>query len=178
MINIKFIKTHPDAQLPIRKNATDTGYDVFAVEDAVIPSKSDRVVQTGITVADITEGYWFSIYPRSGMGFKGGIQPHLGIVDNCVPAGTQITTSVGMMNVEDLFNTEKKPNIISYNTEKSMLQDDTIKDMWIVENRELVKISTENGIELEVPSEKQLYTKRGWVQASHLTDNDEILTIC
>jgi len=81
-LTIKFLKTHPDAQLPICKNPTDTGYDVFSVEDTVVPAKGSVVVETGITVADITEGYWFSIYPRSGMGFKGGIQPHLGILDN------------------------------------------------------------------------------------------------
>lgn len=81
-IEIKFLKTHPDAQLPVRKNEDDTGYDVYAVEDTVIPAKGDAVVPTGITVADITPGYWFLVLPRSGLGFKHGLQPHLGTIDN------------------------------------------------------------------------------------------------
>ena len=36
----------------------------------------------GLTLADITPGYWFRIEPRSGLGFKHGLQPHLGVIDN------------------------------------------------------------------------------------------------
>ena len=60
----------------------DTGYDIFCVEDKIIPAKGSAVVETGIEVAYISPGYWFLIAPRSGMGFKGGIQPHLGTIDN------------------------------------------------------------------------------------------------
>lgn len=60
----------------------DTGYDIFCVEDKKIPSREAAIVSSGIDVAYITPGYWFRIEPRSGMGFKGGIQPHLGVIDN------------------------------------------------------------------------------------------------
>lgn len=60
----------------------DTGYDVFAVEDKVIPANGSAVVDTGIEVAYVSPGYWFKIQPRSGLGFKHGIQPHLGTIDN------------------------------------------------------------------------------------------------
>lgn len=60
----------------------DTGYDIFGVEDKVIPAKGSAIVDTGIEVAYISPGYWFKICPRSGMGFKCGIQPHLGVIDN------------------------------------------------------------------------------------------------
>jgi dUTP pyrophosphatase len=79
---IFFKKTHPDAQLPNRKRTNDTGYDLSSVEDVVIPAKGSANVPTGITVAKVPFGVWFLILPRSGMGFKHGIQPHLGVIDN------------------------------------------------------------------------------------------------
>jgi deoxyuridine 5'-triphosphate nucleotidohydrolase len=79
---ISFKKTHPDAQLPFRKRANDTGFDLFSVEDVIIPAKGDANIPTGITVAKVPMSVWFLILPRSGMGFKYGIQPHLGVIDN------------------------------------------------------------------------------------------------
>lgn len=81
-LKIKFIKNHPDAQLPFKKRASDTGYDLFAIEDVTIPAKGAHVVSTGIQVAEVYSGVWFLILPRSGMGFVHGIQPHLGVIDN------------------------------------------------------------------------------------------------
>jgi dUTP pyrophosphatase len=86
MIQVKFTKTHPDATLPTVNNSDyrtgDSGYDLYSVDDVVIPGNSNATVPVGITLADITEGYWFRIEPRSGLGFKHGIQPHLGVIDN------------------------------------------------------------------------------------------------
>lgn len=86
MIQIKFIKTHPDAVLPQANNKEtgtgDTGYDLVAVEDSFVPASGSTVVPVGLTLADITPGYWIRIEPRSGLGFKHNIQPHLGVIDN------------------------------------------------------------------------------------------------
>lgn len=97
MIEVKFVKTHPDAQLPKRSHESyvrtegvglvqlitgDTGYDVFSVEDVVIKSRGSSVVKTGIDVAFVDPGYWFLVLPRSGLGFKYGLQPHIGVIDN------------------------------------------------------------------------------------------------
>jgi len=85
-IKVKFLKTHDDAILPkVNNNAWatgDSGYDIFSVEDVVIPARGTTVAPVGITVADISPGYWFRIEPRSGLGFKHNIQPHLGVIDN------------------------------------------------------------------------------------------------
>ena len=84
--NIKIKKTHEDAVLPRANNdnlATgDTGYDLVAVESVCIEPGSSEVVSVGLTLADITPGYWIRIEPRSGLGFKHSIQPHLGVIDN------------------------------------------------------------------------------------------------
>jgi len=88
---IKFVKTHDDAVLPTKAHDGDNCFDLYAVQDTVIPCSSswvgdvtvgNAVVPVGITVADITKGYGFVLRPKSGLGFKAGLQPHLGEIDN------------------------------------------------------------------------------------------------
>jgi dUTP pyrophosphatase len=83
---IKLKRTHPDAVLPTANNkepgAGDTGFDLVAIEDMFVPPSSSAVVGVGLTLADISPGYWIRIEPRSGLGFKHNIQPHLGVIDN------------------------------------------------------------------------------------------------
>ena len=83
---IGFVKEHPDAQLPVANNIDpltgDTGYDLYCIESSYIQPKTSSVIDVGLTVAYIEPGYWFQIMPRSGLGFKKGIQPHLGVIDN------------------------------------------------------------------------------------------------
>lgn len=86
MPSIKFVKTNPDAILPRKAHPDyltgDTGFDLFAVDDVVVPARGSIVAPVGLKLAYITPGYWFRIEPRSGLGFKKNIQPHLGIIDN------------------------------------------------------------------------------------------------
>lgn len=83
---IKIKKTHVDAVLPQANNkhpgTGDTGFDLVAVEDAEIRDRDSVVVPVGLTLADMDPGYWIRIEPRSGLGFKHNIQPHLGVIDN------------------------------------------------------------------------------------------------
>ena len=83
---IKFKATHDDAVLPGANNKDfgtgDSGYDLVAVESVEIPHGESKVVPVGLTLADITPGYWVRIEPRSGLGFKHSLQPHLGVIDN------------------------------------------------------------------------------------------------
>ena len=85
-MQLQFIKNHPKAILP-KKNYTnsltgDAGLDLFSIEDAIIPARGSKIVNVGLQLGGITPGYWFRIEPRSGLGFKKGLQPHLGIIDN------------------------------------------------------------------------------------------------
>lgn len=86
MIKVTFVKTHKDAKLPkfnIEHPLTgDIGADLYSVEPRVIPAGSSAVVPVGLTVGFIEPGYYFTIAPRSGLGFKHSIQPHLGRIDN------------------------------------------------------------------------------------------------
>lgn len=79
---LKFEKTHDLAKLPTKNHETDTGYDVYSIEDKLIPAKGSAVVGVGLKFADIPEGYWVKVESRSGLGFKHGITAHPGIIDN------------------------------------------------------------------------------------------------
>lgn len=90
-VTIKFIKTHDDAKLPTKAHDDDNCFDLYAVEDTVIPASNssvtgevtigNNVVPVGITVGYISEGFGFVLKPKSGLGFKAGLQPHLGEID-------------------------------------------------------------------------------------------------
>ena len=88
---IKFVKTHEDAKLPEKAHNDDNCFDLFAVEDTVVTgsrasptgevSIGSNVVPVGIKVGFISPGFGFVIKPKSGLGFKAGLQPHLGEID-------------------------------------------------------------------------------------------------
>ena len=55
---IKFEKTNEEAKLPFKKRESDTGWDVFSVENKIIPAKGSAVIDIGLNLAYITPGYW------------------------------------------------------------------------------------------------------------------------
>jgi dUTP pyrophosphatase len=79
---LSFIKTNDSAILPTKNNETDSGYDVYCIEDKVIPAKGSAVVGVGLTFAYIPENFWIKVESRSGLGFKHSILAHPGIIDN------------------------------------------------------------------------------------------------
>lgn len=79
---VKFVKTHEDAVLPEFAKEGDAGADLFAVEDITLQPGESKVVPVGLTVGYVTPGYWYRIQPRSGLGWKKGIQVLGGIMDN------------------------------------------------------------------------------------------------
>jgi dUTP pyrophosphatase len=81
-IELKLVKTHPDAKLPSKAYIDDNCFDLYTVENTLISARSSGVVPVGLTCGYITPGYGFVIRPRSGLGFKYNIQPHLGEIDS------------------------------------------------------------------------------------------------
>ena len=99
MVEVKFVKTHELAKLPKRnhgnidsidqefrwiyqKTTCDTCYDIYGIEETVIPAKGSAIVPTGIKVGFVTPGFWFKIEARGGLSFKHGVLPHPGVIDN------------------------------------------------------------------------------------------------
>jgi dUTP pyrophosphatase len=101
-VEIKFTKTNEDARIPTRNFDTDTGFDIYSVETIVIPARGSTVV--GLTFAYITPGYWIKIEGRSGLGFKYGITPHPGIIDQ----GYRGTAGIKLYNNTDTEYTVKR----------------------------------------------------------------------
>ena len=80
-MKLKFEKVHPDAVLPVKNHKEDTGMDVTSVEDVVIPARDSAIVDVGLNFTYIEPGYWVGVAGRSGLGFKHGIHPHPGVID-------------------------------------------------------------------------------------------------
>ena len=103
-VNIKFVKTHEDAQLPTKAHKSDNCYDLYCVEDTTITSRGYNVVPVGIKVAYISPDFGFVLRPKSGLGFKASLQPHLGEIDN----GYRGDCAVKMYNFSNSNYTFKK----------------------------------------------------------------------
>jgi len=67
------------AHVPTRNRNTDAGYDLYAIDDCVLPPKSSTFVRTGIAIA-CPPGYYYTIEGRSSL-YKLGIFPNRGIID-------------------------------------------------------------------------------------------------
>jgi dUTP pyrophosphatase len=106
---ILFEKTHPDAKIPSKNNPSDTGFDVSCVEDKLIPARGSAVVDVGLNFAYITPGFWVKIEGRSGLGFKHGIIPHPGIIDQ----GYRSTAGIKLYNNTDTDYTVAKGDRIA-----------------------------------------------------------------
>jgi len=90
-VSLKFVCLHPEAILPKQNHSGDlngdTGLDIFAVEDVMIPANGSAIIPTGLKVGHIDDGYWFRIEARSGLGFNYSVQPHAGVIDNMYRGG-------------------------------------------------------------------------------------------
>ena len=94
---LKFEKTHDLAKLPSKNHESDTGYDVYSIEDKVIPAHGFAVINVGLKFAEIPEGYWIKVECRSGLGFKHSIMAHPGIIDS----GYRGDAGVKLYNLSD-----------------------------------------------------------------------------
>lgn len=78
---IKFEKTHPEAQLPKKNFESDSGWDLYAIEDVIVPGSGQAVAPVGLKLAYLEPGYWIQVCSRSGLSFKSGILAHPGVID-------------------------------------------------------------------------------------------------
>lgn len=69
---VLFKKLDPDARLPERAHASDAGWDLFAIKDAIVRHGAITVVPTGLSMA-LPEGWEAQVRARSGLAFKEGI---------------------------------------------------------------------------------------------------------
>ena len=156
-----------------------SGFDLRAslTEPIIIDSGKYKLIPTGLYF-NIPENMEIQIRSRSGLAAKDGVcvlnSP--GTID-CVPKGTKISSPDGYVLIEDIFNSDKKEIILSYNEETGEIENDVVSDIWVVENLELIKIVTEENDVLIIPITKEVLTENGWKIAKYLTIDDKILKI-
>lgn len=69
IIQIPIEYCHPDAKMPAYAHATDSGLDIYAVEDITIHPGETVLIKTGIKVA-LPLGYELQVRPKSGRSLK------------------------------------------------------------------------------------------------------------
>ena len=78
---MKFKKLRADAFSPTKGHTFDAGWDLRAVEDAVIAQGERRLISTGIAL-DIPQGHVGLIWPRSGLAKEWGLDILGGVIDS------------------------------------------------------------------------------------------------
>mmetsp|Transcript_13926 Transcript_13926/g.23687 ORF Transcript_13926/g.23687 Transcript_13926/m.23687 type:complete len:181 (-) Transcript_13926:125-667(-) len=78
---LKVKKLDPKAMIPQRGSEQAAGYDIYALEEKVVPAKGKALISTGIAMA-IPEGNYGRIAPRSGLAAKNFIDVGAGVIDS------------------------------------------------------------------------------------------------
>jgi dUTP pyrophosphatase len=76
---IKVKKLHPEAKLPARAHAADSGADVFALEETTLPPRSITNVRTGVAI-ELHEGTSGCVWGKSSVESK-GVKVMAGLID-------------------------------------------------------------------------------------------------
>jgi dUTP pyrophosphatase len=171
---LKFINESNNPDPEFAKEG-DSGFDLraFIDRDVIIPEGQVRMIPTGLYF-EVNKGLEVQVRSRSGLAAKSNmwVLNSPGTID-CVTEDTNIKTSNGDITIKKIFN-ENIRELISFNEENFTTESDIIDDIWIINDIDCVKIITEN-CSVIIPSTKEVYTKRGWIQSKNLTLDDEIL---
>lgn len=68
-LKIGFVKTHEKAQIPKKKHASDSGFDLCAVEKVALLPRTPTLVSTGLKIS-LPKGYEAQVRSRSGLALK------------------------------------------------------------------------------------------------------------
>ena len=74
-------KEHPDAKMPkVAYNGSSACFDLFAVEDTVIPAGGSNLIPVGVRLS-VPKGWYVEFATRSGHGVKYNLNVFRGIID-------------------------------------------------------------------------------------------------
>ena len=82
VMNLRFKKLDPKAQMPTYGSLAAAGADLYALQGAEVQPGETVLIHTGIAL-EIPEGYAGLIYARSGLATKRGLAPanKVGVID-------------------------------------------------------------------------------------------------
>jgi len=103
-LRLGFVKLHPDAVVPSYNYESDSGFDLYSVEEIIIPALGRALVPTGLSF-DINDGYEIQVRSKSGLAINQGIMclNSPGTVDNGYTGEVKVI----------LFNTNQIPITIT-----------------------------------------------------------------
>ena len=114
MEEVEIVLLYPNAQIPVRKHATDACYDLYACGEHIVPPHGRKTIGLGIAIA-VPEGYAGIIRGRSGLTSSGIIVP-TGTIDS----GYRGEIGVTMFNTTDYeFKVETGARIAQFCLEKT-----------------------------------------------------------
>lgn len=77
---IGFKRLSPEAIIPTKAHASDSGFDLFASEDVIVEPGETKIIPTGIAI-ELPAGYEAQVRPRSGVTSKTKLRVQLGTID-------------------------------------------------------------------------------------------------
>ena len=82
-LDLGFVKLHPDAVEPKYNYETDSGFDLYSIEEIVIPAFGRALIPTGLSF-DIKDGFEIQVRSKSGLAINQGLMTlnSPGTVDN------------------------------------------------------------------------------------------------
>lgn len=103
-LDLGFTKLHLDAVTPSYNYASDSGFDLYSVEDVTIEGLGRGLVPTGLSF-DIKDGYEIQVRSKSGLAINQGLMclNSPGTVDNGYTGEVKVI----------IFNTNKEPFTIT-----------------------------------------------------------------
>jgi len=81
VLKFYFAKVQPTATIPQRATLGSAGYDLSACEEAVVPARGYKMVNTGIAT-QFPSDHYARIAPRSGLTLKKGLLVGAGVIDS------------------------------------------------------------------------------------------------
>ena len=97
----------------------------------------------------------------------------------CLDGETMVTTDKGEVKLKTIVDNPNDYKVLSYNEEIKSLEFQTLKGgIKTKENTNMIKVEFDDGTFINLTPDHKVYTEnRGYIQASELTENDDIISI-
>jgi dUTP pyrophosphatase len=170
-LDLGYVKTSEYTVSPSYAYISDSGFDLYSIEDKWIHPFDRSLISTGL-ILDIPDGYEIQVRSKSGLALKQGLMVlnSPGTVD-CFSEDMKILTIDGEKKINEIKIGEI---VYSFNEETIEIEKDVISQIFDTEKQEILVIETESGI-LEVTPNTEVYTSNGIILAKNLKENDEII---
>lgn len=94
---------------------------------------------------------------------------------DCFVAGTKVTTSHGLIDIDKLHMQPYSCKILSYDTKKKAFNYENLQAVASSTGYGIYRVTTASGRVFEATGDHRVYTEKGWVEARKLTTSDVLL---